>query len=288
LNDLVLITPPVGEPVCVDDMYLQLGMVKPTDDALSTAYATKLNRAISAARRMCDTYTRSVFLAQTWLLKLDGFPCVDMRYHRHHRHEILLPKLPFQSIQSMQYVDETGTVQPLTQDTSFGTNPSEPAYGFQLDPGSETNPARLMPPWAKPWPPTRRVASSVMIQFKCGFGGPLTGATIAQGAAIVQGLTFLPGDVGQPVTLPSAGVGGIGLATSILSVDGNGQATLATSVTSAIAPATKIWVGKQIPETINQAILLQAEFLFTQGGDMDVPLPRVVTALLDEHRNLVA
>lgn len=288
MNDLVLITPPVGEPVSVDDLYTQLGMVRPADDALNNAYTAKLSRAIGAARRMCDTYTRSVYLSQKWLMKMDGFPPIDMRYHGGERHTIRIPKLPFQSIEFMKYIDTSGELQTLLQDSSNGTDPAAPQYGFQLDPGSETQPARLLPPWARPWPPTRKVPSNVQVQFKCGFGGPVTGATITASTAIVQGPVFLPGDVGQPVTVPSAGTNGVDLQTSIASVDVNGQATLAASVVTAVVATTALWVGKQIPDTIKQAILLQAEFLFTQGGDVDVPLPRVVTSLLDEHRNLVA
>jgi hypothetical protein len=288
VNDLVLITPPVGEPVSIGDMYNQLGMVAPADDALNNAYSQKLGRAIATARRMCDTYTRSVFLTQTWLLKRDGFPPIDMRYHEGYHHAILLPKLPFQSIAFMKYVDTSGVTQTLLQDSSDGTDVNAPQYGFQLDPGSETQPARLLPPWARPWPPVRRVPSNVLVQFKCGFGGPMTGATVTAGEAIVQGLTFLPGDVGQPVTLPKAGAAGADLLTSIASVDGNGQATLARSPVIAITPDVQIWVGQQVPDTIKSAILLMAEFLFTQGADVDVAIPRVITNMLDEHRNLVA
>lgn len=288
MNDLVLITPPVGEPVSVGDMYTQLGMVQPADDALASAYSAKFTRAIASARRLCDTYTRSVYLTQTWLLKRDGFPCIDTRYDGGEHHQILLPKLPFQTIGFMKYIDTSGILQTLTQDSSNGTDPAAPQYGFQLDPGSETQAARLLPPWARPWPPTRRVPSNVQVQFKCGFGGPITGVTIAQGAAIVVGAVFLPGDVGQPVTVPGAGSSNADLKTTIASVDVNGQATLANSVTTAVIATTCLWVGKPIPENIKTAILLQAEFLFTQGGDVDVPLPRVIASLLDEHRNLVA
>jgi hypothetical protein len=288
VNELVLIAPPVGEPVSVADMYIQLGMAVPTDDGLNNVMTAKLSRAISAARRMCDTYTRSVYLSQKWLLKLDGFPSIDMRYHDGYRHQILLPKLPFQSIEFMKYVDTSGILQTLTQDTSYGTDPAAPQYGFQLESGSETQPARLLPPWARPWPPTRRVPASVLVQFKCGFGGPVKGATIALDSAIVQGPVFLPGDVGEAVTVPAAGTGGGDLVTSIASVDVDGQATLADPVVAAVAPATSLWVGDPIPESILQAIMLQAEFFFTQGGDIDMAVPRVIRMLLDEHRNLVA
>lgn len=287
---LRMITPPVGEPVSVGDMYTQLGMVTPTDLSLSAAYTAKLSRAISAARRLCDTYTRSVYLTQTWLMTLDSFPWADTRYSEgdRRRYQILLPKLPFQSIDSMQYVDVSGELQTLVEDKSRGTDPDLPLYGYQLDRGSETQPSRLFSLWAKPWPPTRRVPENVQIQFKCGFGGYVTGATIAEGAAIVQGPIFTKGDVGQSVIVPGAGTATADLKTSIASVDVNGQATLAANVVTAVDPSTSLWVGKPIPESITQAILLQAEFFFTQGGDMDIPAPRAVRELLDEHRNLVA
>lgn len=285
---IVLIKPPSGEPVSVSDMYVQLGMVEPADVALDAAFTAKLTRAIAAARRICDTYTRTVYLTQTWLLQMDSFPRHDERYSSGWPHQILLPKLPFQSIEFMKYVDTDGNLQTLLQDTTHGQNPASLPYGFLLDNGSETQPARLRPLWAGPWPPTRRVPNAVQIQFKCGYGGPVLGATIAIDTAIVQGLVFLPGDVGQSVIVPGAGVEGVDLKTSILSIDINGQATLKDNVVIAIEPTISLWVGHPVPETIKQAILLQAEFLFSQGGDIDLPPPQIVRLLLDEHRNLVA
>lgn len=288
MNDLVLITPPVAEPVTVAEMLVQLGMGPVTDDALSNALTEQLQGFIAAARDMCETYTRSVYMTQTWLMKRDGFPFVPMDYNwDYDRRAIVLTKMPFQSMEFLKYVDTAGVLQALAQDASYGTNPNQTPYGYQLDPGGEIQPARLTPLWASLWPPTRMVPSNVLVQFKCGFGGPVFGAIVANSAVLV-GPKFLASDVGQLVTLPGAGAGGADLLTSIASVDDAGQATLADAVTIAVTKTTAIYIGKPVPAGIRQAVKFLAQFFYEQGAAIDMEIPRVVKALLDPYRNLVA
>jgi hypothetical protein len=191
-----------------------------------------------------------------------------------------------------------GTPQTLTQDATFVTNPANPQYGYQLDHGSETQPGRLLPPFARPWPPTRMVPANVIMQFRCGYGGPIT-CSMTNGAALltVTGgapLTFnpddaplLPGETGLPISVPGAGANGGPLNTFVASVDGSGKATRAAAA-QATLPNVPGWACLPVPAVLTTAIKMLAEHYYEHGGCDDVPMPRVVEALLDPYRNLVA
>lgn len=172
MSDVLLITPPAIEPITLAEAKLQCGF-GPLDDwdhAKQDQLSTQLRAFIAAARRECENYTRRAFITQTWQLQLDNFPGIHLLYNRDGFPSILLPKPPFQSIGFFRYVDVSGVLQTLVVDTTYGTNPASPQYGYQLDPGTETQPARLLPPWARPWPPVRMVPNNVLVQFTCGYG----------------------------------------------------------------------------------------------------------------------
>jgi uncharacterized phiE125 gp8 family phage protein len=178
MDDLILITAPAVEPVTLAAVKLQVGLspYEDMDTVKADQVATQLREMLVTARTECETRTRRAFITQTWQLNLDGFPYRSREYNcRLHHNEILLPKPAFQSIVSFQYIDTTGTLQTLPQDTTFG-NGNLGQYSFQLDPGSVSQPARVAPSWLEPWPPTRQVYSGVQIQFTCGYG--LTGASM--------------------------------------------------------------------------------------------------------------
>jgi uncharacterized phiE125 gp8 family phage protein len=69
---------------------------------------------------------------------------------------IRIPKPPFQSITSVQYVDAGGTPQTLA------------ASEYQIDGNSE--PAILLPAFGKVWPVTRWQAAAVTVNFVAGYG----------------------------------------------------------------------------------------------------------------------
>src|SRR5579863_4062426 len=164
MDDVVLITPPASEPITVDQVKTHCKLTTPTeDDYINTI-------VIPGARAAIEDELRRVLITQTWLLKLDGFPGFDPKYETYGYPEIILPKPPFQSINSFTYVDVAGVTQTLVQTLPDGTTVSGQFYGYQLDPGSETQPARLIPPWARPWPPARRLPMAVQVSFDCGYG----------------------------------------------------------------------------------------------------------------------
>jgi uncharacterized phiE125 gp8 family phage protein len=178
MHDLVLITPPAVEPVTLAAVRLQVGL-SPYDDmdpVKADQIATQLRDMMITARTECETRTRRAFITQTWQMSMDGFHYHPRDYAFHlHQNEILLPKPKFQSIGLFQYIDTTGTLQTLLQDTQYG-NGYLGQYSFQLDPGSDSQPARVAPSWLEPWPPTRQVFNGVQIQFTCGYGD--TGAAV--------------------------------------------------------------------------------------------------------------
>lgn len=164
----ILITPPAAEPVTLADLKLQCGLspVEDTDHVKELANAQQLRRFIRGARTMCENTTRRAFLTQTWKMLLDGWPRIDGHYQNHGHHPVLLPKQPFQSLVAFTYVDTQGITQLMSD------------WGYQLDPGSDSQPARLNPPWLMPWPPTRLIPNNISITFICGYGD--TGASVPE------------------------------------------------------------------------------------------------------------
>lgn len=311
---IALIQGPVAEPVTLSHVKLQLGFgpMQDSDRTASQILDSKLRAFIIAARQDCENWCNRVFITQTWILRRDSFPGHNLRYEWNGYPQIELPKPPFQSVVSFVYIDVSGTPQTLTQDATYGTDPTNPQYGYQLERGSETQPGRLLPPFARPWPPTRMVPANVMVQFRCGYGGPITCSieegspllTITGGAPMAFNTDDMPlmaGDTGLPIFVPGAGsstaysispFSGLpelgALSTNIASVDaGSGQATLADN---AVATVTNVpgWAGSPVPAVITTAIKLLVEFYYEHGGCEDVPMPRVIESLLEPYRNFVS
>lgn len=271
----VLITGPTVEPVTLADALIQIDIDAPADSILNTALGQKVTRAITSARFYCEGYARRVFMTQTWQWKLDGWPAYDTRYDERWYNSLVLPKPPFQSVSSFTYTDTQGNTQDMF------------AYGFQVDPGSETQPARLTPPFAQPWPPLRMIPNNVQVTFRCGYGGPVAGATMTASSKILAGPKWNSGDVGLSISIPGAGEAAAALNSTIAAVDTNGQATLADSASTAVTGVTA-FAGDEVPANITQAILFMTQFFFEQGATVDLPTPRVIESLLGQYRNLVA
>lgn len=289
-ESLRLITPPAAEPVSVGDLK-QLMRISLTD----TSRDKTLLGFLVAAREDCENVTRSKLVTQTWLLKMDSFPGVSIRYDRNGFPEIRLPFAPFQSVDWFKYVDTAGAVQTLLRDTSYGTNPAEPFYGYQLEPGGGSIPARLLPPWARPWAPQILVPANTMVQFRCGYGGPIT-ASMTQGSALLSAANFtfnpddapaLTGETGTKICIPGAGTSGAALNTFVASVDGSGNATLADPAMEAVVKAAA-WLGDPIPEPLKMSILFHAQFLALQNSADDQAIPRIVKSLRDPYANFIS
>jgi hypothetical protein len=290
MESMILITAPAAEPVALADFKGLLDIPLTDTSRDSTLLMMQL-----AAREAVENYCRIALITQTWLARLDSFPSAPLRYDRNGYPQVLLPKPPFQSVDFFKYVDTSGAVQSLTRDPSYGTNLAAPFYGYQLEPGGGIMPAALSPPWARPWAPQRMVPANTALQYRCGYGGPLT-VTMTAGSAVLSspGFTFNPddapqiaGDTGTAINVPGAGAAGAALATYVASVS-NGIATLATAATAAVA-SVSAWQGNQVPNSLCLAILFQAQFFFEQGAVCDQLEPRVINSLRNGgYRNLVS
>lgn len=281
---IALITPPAVEPITVQQLMNQMGFGTVADGTLAAVLKEQLTTAILGARHNIESFLRRALITQHWLLRRDCFT----------HHGIDLPKQPFQSVDWFKFVDTAGNVQQLFQDSTYGQNFAAP-YGYQLDRGSETQPARLFPPWSKPWPPTLRVPASVMAQFRCGYGGPEI-VSMTAASAVLVGPKFNPddaplmtGDTGTPVSVVGAGADGLNgppLVANVASVDVNGQATLSVAAATAVSTA-QAWIGNPVPSDIIKSILLLSQFYYEQasvGGE----IPSYIMDAIWPYRNLVS
>jgi uncharacterized phiE125 gp8 family phage protein len=145
---LSLVTPPGVEPLSLDDAK-NVCRVEITDDD------TLITSLIAAARKVCESYTKSQFITAHYQLVLDQFP-VTGNIWQFIGMPISLPMPPVQSVTSIQYLDSQGNLQTL--DTSR----------YLVDVVSQ--PARIAPAFFQPWPITRPQMSAVQVNYVAGFG----------------------------------------------------------------------------------------------------------------------
>lgn len=134
---LQLVTAASGLAVSLDEVKAQCRVTDTASDALFEAY-------IGAATEMIEQYTGRAILAQTWVLALDGFA-----------NEIVLPRGPVTSVQSVTYIDLGGIERTASADL----------YALDLI----GDPQRLVLVPGEIWPPIRPAANAVKIQFVSGY-----------------------------------------------------------------------------------------------------------------------
>jgi len=150
---LILITPPVKEPVTLEQAKKQCVI-----EASFTDDDDLLNRLITVVRIHGENTSGRQFVEAEYDLKLNGFPAGS--------EAIELPRPPFQSITSFSYVDADGEDQTLEENTDFEVD----------DTGlcAKINPVDSWPTGAK----------SLTIRFKTGWpldsGEPTTPEPIKQ------------------------------------------------------------------------------------------------------------
>lgn len=157
-----LVTPPVSEPVSLDEAKDHLRVSITEDDA----YITRL---ITAARQAVEVRAKGVFLTSEWLTAWrhfpgrQSYPGVDLYYGggaypvRQESFELWLPKLPVQSVNSVKYIDTSGTLVTL----------DEGDYHVALD---GDGPALVTPSLARNiWPVTAPYPDAVQVSYTCGF-----------------------------------------------------------------------------------------------------------------------
>lgn len=163
---LSVVTPPASEPVLLADAKAYARINTAADDALVTDL-------ITGAREYLETFCRRQFMLATWLLTLDRFP-IYYDWYEYSPYQntapyqsasqwqtqnlIRLPKPPLVSIDSIQYIDDTGVLQTL--------DPSQYTVDVKSTPG------RLSPAFGVFWPGTQAEIDAVQIQFQAGYVSP--------------------------------------------------------------------------------------------------------------------
>lgn len=139
----VLVTPPVAEPISLEEAKIDLHVEHDDEDAL-------IDALITAAREWCENDTGRALVEQTLRLSLDRFPCFAQ--------VIELPRPHLLGIDSLTYVAPDGTVTALA------------AGDYQVDADSE--PARLRPAPGQRWPLTQcERLNAVVITYRAGYPG---------------------------------------------------------------------------------------------------------------------
>jgi hypothetical protein len=158
---LLQIIPPAVEPISVDEAKDWLRERGDDQNGVITA----LTRS---AREYCEVKTGRQLITATWQLVLDSFydqrytqygSFSDLRYGKYNslnNWAIRVPRSPLQAVTSITYIDPSGITQTL--------DPSQ----YQVDLVSE--PARVAPAYAIPWPVTRSVMAAITVTFRAGFG----------------------------------------------------------------------------------------------------------------------
>lgn len=136
---LRVVTPPVLEPVTIEEARTQARVTSSDEDESLTSY-------ILAARMKSEIRTHRALITQTLEMRLDAFP----------RWEINVPRPPLQSVTSITYVDTGGVTQTLSSTL------------YRTDIRSE--PGRITPAYGQIWPRARPVTGAVTITFVAGFG----------------------------------------------------------------------------------------------------------------------
>ena len=160
---LKLLSAPVEEPLCLDDVKKHLRVDYDDDDDL-------IQGLIGGARSAAEVETQRQLVTCTWRLIMDQFPgpsLMGIPYGQPYTipgHAICLPKSPVQSVTQITYLDMAGVQQTL--DPSTYTAPDDQDM------------TRITPIFGRIWPPTLPQMGAVQVDFIAGYG---THADVPQG-----------------------------------------------------------------------------------------------------------
>ncbi len=140
---LTIVTPPVALPVTVEELKAHLRLEGVPD------FDVTLAELVQAATGQIEQRLARALVTRTLLLRLDAFPAV-----------IELPVCPVRSVESIAYLDGSGTSRPLPADAFR-------VYGL----GGEA-PSVIKPAAGARWPATADRPDAVSITFVAGMGNP--------------------------------------------------------------------------------------------------------------------
>jgi uncharacterized phiE125 gp8 family phage protein len=139
LPSLVLTTAPEVEPITLQEAKVHLHYTQSDQDDL-------IEGLILAARRQAESHQSRALITQSWTA---GWPCFEP--------ELLIPKPPLQSVESVKYFDTDGVEQTLVDGTDY-----------LVDIASE--PGKVVPAPDTTWPATQARPNAVNVAFTCGYG----------------------------------------------------------------------------------------------------------------------
>lgn len=141
---LALVTAPTVDVLTLAEAKDHLRVTSTDDDT----YITALIKAAQVNLDGKDGLLGRALLTQTWKLFLDSFPNC--------RKPIIVPLPPLQSVSSIKYIAQDGTL--TTWDSA----------SYSVD--TAANPARVHLGYNEVWPVTRCVPNAVTIEFVAGYG----------------------------------------------------------------------------------------------------------------------
>ena len=163
IGSWTLVTPPVGEPVTLEELQAHLRIDGSDEDTLLAVYA-------QAARQAVEEETWRAILPQTWDLFLDGWPEEGL---------IELPKPPLQSVTSITYRDSENVTATLA------------ASVYEVDVASE--PGRVTLAYGQSWPTATLAAShAIRVRFVAGYADAASvPATLRMAVLLQAGESYL-------------------------------------------------------------------------------------------------
>lgn len=159
--------------VCTTDPnYAENPIVQTADFKLharitTTSEDTLIAFLIETATRMAEKQTNRSLGSQQWKLSLDAFPYMRNEMGLVQSAPIRLLKSPVASIDSVTYIDGTGTEQTMVENTDFL---------FDAD----SLPPRLVPPYGQDWPDAQNYYKTVVVNYTTGYPSGEVPAPILQ------------------------------------------------------------------------------------------------------------
>ena len=139
---------PATTPVSLSEVNLACRIDTSAEDALITGYLNSAIEQLEGTAKGNKGILGRALITQTWALYLDDFPAGDC---------FELPLPPLQSVTSIQYYNDAGTLTTLSSSV------------YQVDTVSE--PARVMLKLGQTWPTVeQQLLNAVVVTFVAGYG----------------------------------------------------------------------------------------------------------------------
>lgn len=158
MSGLVQTVAPAVEPITLAEAKAWLRIDGTEEDALILGL-------IAAARSYVETFTGRGLITQQWEVSLDAFPSSD-RYVRGRLsesktasipgREIILPRAPLASVESVKYYDTAGTLQTFSSGSYFSDTRAQPG--------------RVVLHEDYDWPETQVRPNAVVVAYTVGYG----------------------------------------------------------------------------------------------------------------------